>query len=551
MMDTGEKRKHHFQRRAAAAREGRHLPVLDELIKGCPFLGDSQHQDAQAFAERFLGRFDPTGDEALTRLHGALQALTVSPSVNEYRAAQSAFLTVYRQQKEQDPFPEFEVFDLDEREGEKQRARWMWRTKGLVPFGEEHAVRCALYAACAGYREAAWIVAAHASAMAVANHQSDGRAYAAAALGWLSLAGPLVPSAEKRLLQFTHYCKQPVQAVHRIQVLAEQIIEESDDPPVVTKPRRGSTWPTLAEKAKEPEQEDEEPEATAQQDGIRVITAIGNAETPDGKKVVKEFEKLVNAQLPLLPLPDLAAIRRELAAEFPYATDVVDRLLHDLAPRNHVRFQPTVLIGDPGGGKTRFARRFLGALGGRSEVYSCGGVSDSSLAGTARRWSTGEPSLPVSLIQRWRTASPGIVLDEIEKVGTGRHNGNVLDSLLGLLEPSSAAVWHDPYIESACDLSHVLWFATANSMEGVPAPVRDRCRIVRFPNPGPEHMEVLVAALLRDIAADRGLDARWFSSLDGEELAALREVWPGGSVRALRRLVEGVLDIRGFEGGLQ
>jgi hypothetical protein len=94
----------------------------------------------------------------------------------------------------------------------------------------------------------------------------------------------------------------------------------------------------------------------------------------------------------------------------------------------------------------------------------------------------------------------------------------------------------------------VVWLATANTLDGLPLPLRDRCRVVRFPEPGPEHLPVLAGRLLRKAVADCGLDTRWAAPFDGEELAALRRHWRGGSIRRLARLVEAVAATRGNDG---
>jgi ATP-dependent Lon protease len=138
-------------------------------------------------------------------------------------------------------------------------------------------------------------------------------------------------------------------------------------------------------------------------------------------------------------------------------------------------------------------------------------------------------------------AGLGAILDEIEKVGTSRHNGQAHDALLAFLERETASRFHDPYVQAPCDLSYVTWLMTANSLEGLSAPLRDRCRVILFPEPGREHLPNLSRQIISDILAEQGLDARWGTPLDEVETEAVAAAWPGGSLRKLRRLVEAVL----------
>src|SRR5690606_26771342 len=116
-----------------------------------------------------------------------------------------------------------------------------------------------------------------------------------------------------------------------------------------------------------------------------------------------------------------------------------------------------------------------------------------------------------------------------EKVATSRHNGNVHDVLVGLLEKETSTRWFDPYLEASCDLSHVSWLMTANEVLSIPAVLLDRCRILQFPLPGPEQLTFLAPRILEHLYVELGHDPRWATPLDQVETDALTSVWPGGS----------------------
>jgi ATP-dependent Lon protease len=221
---------------------------------------------------------------------------------------------------------------------------------------------------------------------------------------------------------------------------------------------------------------------------------------------------------------------------------VIDAVLGDLAGRRSIRMRPVLLVGPPGCGKSRLARHLFERLGLPAITFPCGGVSDSAFAGTARRWSSTEPSLPLRLIRDYACANPGILLDEIEKpaAGKGGSGGRLWDALVGMLEPETARAWLDPYVDTEVDLTAVNWMATANDLRPIPDVLLDRFRILRMPEPSSAHLPALAAAMLSELCRERGQHEAWAGPLDGIELQALRSVWRGGSLRALRRLCEGV-----------
>ena len=285
----------------------------------------------------------------------------------------------------------------------------------------------------------------------------------------------------------------------------------------------------------------EVPVPTTDGSSIIVFSHIGNETGENEGKFSSTLKELVGKKLPLKTFPDLKKVRKILANEFPYAIDIIDAILCDLAPRDYIAMRPTVLVGPPGCGKTTFYQRLAELLGLPFETYSCAGINDSSLAGTARRWSSGEPAMATALVISNRLANPLIILDEIEKAASSKFNGNLLDALLPFLEPRSASRYHDIFVQAAVNLSGVVWLATANDVAPLPKAFRDRCRILTFPSPTLADLPAIAPRLLEAITMSKGLDKRWISPINVHEMEALSAAWPGGSLRSLKRLLEGVL----------
>lgn len=277
---------------------------------------------------------------------------------------------------------------------------------------------------------------------------------------------------------------------------------------------------------------------------LTVLHTVGNADLMVGKRIADEFSPILKVALPLTKAENLEEVRTTLIREFPWASAVVDVLFADLSSRSWIYHRPTILLGPPGCGKTRFSSRFYALLGVKSRVYNAGGVADASFMGAARHWSSAEPSLPLSLCRSTKVANPAVIIDEIDKASDSRHNGSMYDALLGMTEPESAVRWYDPYVQSSVNLTGILWLATANDAADIPDTLRDRFRILAFPEPTDDFLEPLSRILMKEIAEERGLHRGWASPLTRAELDALWKVWPGGSLRALRRYLETIMAAR-------
>ncbi len=287
------------------------------------------------------------------------------------------------------------------------------------------------------------------------------------------------------------------------------------------------------------------PRSTLPPDHV-VIAEMDTAEmrSPKLKGIIEPVQHALNVALPLHPTPPLDQVRSTLMAEFPYAVEVIDLVLTGLIGKPTVKFQPILLVGEPGGGKSRFARQLGEVLGLNSWRVDATQADGSTLGGTDRRWHSAECCHPLLAIARGRIANPLILIDEVEKAATRSDYGKLWDCLLGLIEPETSSRYPDPALQIPLNLSHVNYVATANSIDPLPSPLRDRFRIVNFLKPTLKDLDALLPGLIQTLALERGIDKRWIAPLDDIERATIASTWPGGSVRKLQRILEAILQTR-------
>ncbi|HZQ14064.1 MAG TPA: AAA family ATPase [Pseudolabrys sp.] len=280
-------------------------------------------------------------------------------------------------------------------------------------------------------------------------------------------------------------------------------------------------------------------------EGVVVLRKVGGTtKSSSAKEVKREFEEIAGKALPLLTAPDLRRAREHLADEFPHLTAQIDVLLTGLVDGEPVRLRHTLLVGGPGAGKSRLARRIAEVLQVTLHRFDAANSFDNAFGGTPRRWSTGEHCAPLEAVRRARAANPIVLIDEVDKGGGSKHNGMLDKSLLPFFEPETCRAYPDPYAQAECDFSHVNYLLTANDATALPAGLRDRLRIVTLPRPGIEHLPQIARTIVADIATARGGDPRWFPPLEDHELAVAESLWRGGSVRRLYIIVERLLALR-------
>ncbi len=212
----------------------------------------------------------------------------------------------------------------------------------------------------------------------------------------------------------------------------------------------------------------------------------------------------------------------------PNFSEVIDDLRKQMAlaifGNEPMNFTPILLLGEPGLGKTHFAKCVARMLGTGFEFISMNSLTAGwILSGASSQWNNAKPGKVAQSLVNGEFANPVLALDEVDKCG-GDSRYDPMGALYGLLERETAEHFKDEFIEIEMDASHILWIATANDESAIPEPILNRMNVYFIDRPDSSGAVKIALAVYRDILSDHN----WGFPDEPEErvLAMLSEIPP-------------------------
>src|SRR5712672_3040923 len=242
---------------------------------------------------------------------------------------------------------------------------------------------------------------------------------------------------------------------------------------------------------------------------------------------------------------DLKAAREILDRDHYDLKTIKERILEYLAVRTlnpDAKGSILCFVGPPGVGKTSLGQSIAEALGRKFTRVSLGGVRDEAEVRGHRRTYVGAiPGRIIHALQRCETRTPVLMLDEIDKLGRGIQ-GDPSSALLEVLDPEQNSTFRDNYLGVPFDLSKVMFITTANVLDSIPGPLRDRMEVIDLPG----YVEDEKFEIARRYLVDRQLKANGLTAdraeiTDAALHAIIRDYTREAGVRQLEREIGAVL----------
>jgi ATP-dependent Lon protease len=242
---------------------------------------------------------------------------------------------------------------------------------------------------------------------------------------------------------------------------------------------------------------------------------------------------------------DLAKAEEALDARHHGLEKVKERVLEFLAVlklKGDLKGPILCFTGPPGVGKTSLGAAIAEALGRKFVRMAVGGVTDESeIRGHRKTYIGAMPGKLITSLIQVGVNNPLIMIDEIDKIGKDMR-GDPASALLEVLDPKQNHAFVDRYLEIPFDLSHVLFVCTANVLDNVPGPLRDRMEVIRLSGyTENEKLSIATKHIIPDLLADHGLAAEQVTVDDEAVRLVIRDYTAEAGVRNLERSLATIL----------